>query len=226
METLAFMKELCRSLPPMTSSAVTRERIRASLRALVAERGYPGTTVEAVLDRAGVDPAAFSRHYPSLDACFVEVWDEYKDEFLRTTSAGFASAETWREGMRAAAWRFCRFLQEDPARARFFLVEFNFAGEAVRARRDVVMARYAELIDRANEEREGPPLPSAQAEAIIGAIWEGAVTQIRSGEFQGFPQLIPQAMYLTVYPYLGLAAAQEELRRGPDDIARYRRGEI
>lgn len=203
-----------------------RRRIRSALVAVVAERGYLKTSVEAVLERAGVGQPILEEHYSSLDACFAEIWDEYKGEFLRMTEEGFSSAERWRDSMRAAAWKFCRFLQEDHDRARFFIVEFHFAGEAVQVRRDLVMSRYAKLIDRGNEERDGPPIPRVQAEAIIGAIWETVVTQINAGSFEALPELVPQAMYLTVFPYLGLGVAQEELRRGPDDIARYRRGEI
>ena len=33
-------------------------------------------------------------------------------------------------------------------------------------------------------------------------------------------------MYIAVLPYLGLEAAEQELRRGPDDRARFERGEL
>lgn len=211
------------NLPTATAE---RQQIRTALIALVAEQGYSQTTIEAVLDRADADPAAFARHYPSLDACFAEVWEEYKEEFLRATAEGFASSHVWREGMRAAAWAFCRFLQEDVDRARFFIVELNFGGEAVRAERDLLMARYSALVDRGNEERAGRPVPLAQAEAVVGAIFEIVGTELKAGRLDNLPELVPQGMYLTVYPYLGLDAAQEELRRGPEDVARYRRGEI
>lgn len=204
-----------------------RQRIRAALVALVAERGYRETTLADVLARAGVDRLAFARHYPDLEACFADVWEDYKEDFLRVTATGFTSSDDWLEGMRAAAWAYCRFLQADHDRARFFLVEFNYAGEAVHASRDLVMEAYADLIDCGNEVRAGAErVPREQAEAIMGAIWEGAVSRILAGEFDAFPEAIPQAMFLTVFPYLGLAAAQEELRRGAADVERYRRGEI
>jgi AcrR family transcriptional regulator len=204
-----------------------RERIRAAMRSLVAERGYRETTLADLLTRADVDEAAFERHYPDLEACFAEIWEEYVTEFIDVTGLGFYSNEDWREGMRAAAWGFCRFIQADEDRARFFLIEFNYAGEAVHARRDVVMRAYAVLIDRGNEARTAPePVPRVQADAIIGAIWEGAVIRVLNGEFDQFPAAIPQGLFLTVLPYLGLEAAQEEMRRGPEDIARYERGEL
>jgi AcrR family transcriptional regulator len=212
---------------PGLSADPERRRIREAFVALVAEHGYAATTLPALLERAGVDHAAFQRRYADLDRCFAEIWEDYKAEFLRVTAEAFENGTGWLEGMRAAAWAFCRFLQRDHARARFFLVELNFAGEDVRASRDVVMDRYADLIDRCNDGRsDGSRVPRAQAEAIIGAIWEAAVTRVVADEFDAFPEAIPQGMYLTVFPYLGLEAAQEELRRGPEDIVRYLRGEL
>jgi len=204
-----------------------RERIRAALIELVDERGYRETTLEAVLERAGLAEDSFARHYPDLDACFTEIWLDYREIIFAATRNGFASGEGWREGMRAAAWRYCRFLEEDRARTRFFLVEFNFAGEAVRASRDLAMREYAELIDQGNGDRpDRDRVPLAHAEAIIGAIWEATVTRSLHDELHTLPEAIPEAMFLTVFPYLGAEAAQDELQRGPADLERYRRGEI
>jgi AcrR family transcriptional regulator len=204
-----------------------RERLRAAVVAVVAERGYRDTTVDAVLQRSGLKRAAFDRYYPDLEACFADVWEDAKAEFLRATGAAFENADTWREGMRAAAWAFCRFVQEDRRRARLFFLEFNFAGEALQASRDVVMREYADLVEGGNQELgSSGTVPREQAEAMVGAIWEGALTTVKAGTFDDLPAVIPQAMYLTVFQYLGAAAAQEELRRGPVDIARYERGEL
>jgi AcrR family transcriptional regulator len=205
-----------------------RRLIRDALVAVVGEKGYKATELSDVLQRAGADADEFHRHWPDLEDCFFEIWQGYKQAFFDVTREGFASADNWRDGMRAAAWRFGRFLQEDEVRARLFLIEFNYAGERVRASRDVVMAQYAELIHRGNEIKppDLPPVPHTQAEALIGAIWEGAVSRVLTGKFDEFPELIPGAMYITVLPYLGVEAAAEELQRGPADIERYRRGEI
>jgi AcrR family transcriptional regulator len=204
-----------------------RLRIRRALIDLVAERGYGQTGLSAVLERAAIDRAAFERHYPQLQDCFVEIWEDYKRQFLSRTGEAFEAADSWRARMRAAAWAYCRFLLEDRDRARLFLVDFHDGGEAVQASRDVVIDRYADLIDAGNAER--PPeidvVPKAQAEAIVGASWEAALGRVRAGAFDELPEAIPQAMYFTVLPYLGAGAAEEELRRGPADIAAYQRGE-
>jgi AcrR family transcriptional regulator len=213
-------------MPTTDKADLERERLRAALIAIVAERGYGATTLDAVIERAGVQRPAFERHFADLDACFVAVWEECTHEFLEVTGAAFAAAGSWREGMRAAAWAYCRFLQEDPERARF-LIELSFASELVQANRDFVMNSYTELVHLGRFERdEAADVPRERAEGIVGAIWERIATYVMAGKFEEFPEAMVQMLYLTVFPYLGAAAAQEELRRGPEDIARYERGEL
>ncbi len=203
-----------------------RERIRRALVEVVAELGYVETTLVAVLERAGVDRDGFEQSYVDLDACFVEVWERHTREFLECTGSAYAAADSWREGMRAAAWSYCRFLQDDRERARF-LIELSFANELVQASRDFVMSSYAELVHLGRLEREEvADLPRERAEGIVGAIWERIATYVLADEFDAFPAQVPQLMYLMVLPYLGPEAAREELRRGPADIASFEHGEL
>ena len=215
-------------MPSLENSDPERDRICAALVALVAERGFPEVTLEALLQRAGTDRAGFERHFADLGQCFAAVWEECKDELVSRTSTAYFSAAGWREGMRRAAWAFCRWIQEDHGRARILLVDISSASEMVVATRDFVMEAYVDLIDEGDRERPpgAPPVPRVEAEAIMGAIWQGAAAKTKAEAFEGLPAVIPEAMYLTVFRYLGHEAAQEELRRGPEDIARYERGEL
>ena len=75
-----------------------------------------------------------------------------------------------------------------------------------------------------SQRRSRPDSP--RAAGIVGAIWERIATFVLADEFDSFPEQVPELMYLSVFPYLGGKTAREELQRGPEDIARYRRGEI
>jgi len=207
-------------------SEAERRRLLDALTALIAEQGVAAAATGALCQRAGLEIEVFNTHFESLDACIQTAWEEVVGQFAGLVAPAFAAAEGWREGIRAAAWGYCRFLQENPVKARFS-VELSLASEPIQARRDFVMDGWAELIHLGRfESPAAADLPRAQAEAIVGAIWERQVATIRENAFHRLPELIPEAMYMTVLPYLGLEAAQEELRRGPADIAAYRRGAL
>jgi AcrR family transcriptional regulator len=211
---------------PQVSLDCERQRIREALIVLVAERGYGGTDLEDVLERAEVDLPTFERHFADLGSCLAEVWDEFSQQFLDCTGGAYEAADSWREGMRASAYAFCRFIQDDQARARF-LIDSTFSSEIVEAKRDFIMHRYADLIYLGRLEREGrEEVRRETADGIVGAVWEGIASRITAGAFEEIHGGVPQIMYLLCLTYLGPGAAEEELRRGPEDIARYQRGEL
>jgi AcrR family transcriptional regulator len=203
-----------------------REMIRRALVSLIDEQGYSGTTLEDLLARAGIDRAAFERSFGTLDECFAEVWREFTQEIAGRALTVYGEEDNWRDGIRAQAWELCRMTIEDELRARICMVEVNFGGEFVQATRDVVMGGYVELVHLGRHERSDGEVPRAKAEAAVGAIWERVAKHVNADELDSLVDDIPGLLYLVYLPYLGHEIAQEELRRGERDIARFRRGEI
>ena len=204
-----------------------RDLIRRTLVSLIDEQGYAETTVDDVLERAGIDRETFERQFETLDECFAEVWREYAQALAGPVLEVYAEAGNWRDGIRAQAWKLCRMTIEDELRARICMVEIDFGGELVQATRDIVMAGYVELVHLGRHEAErGEEVPKAQAEAVVGAIWERVRRRIKTGRLDALVDDIPGLLYLAYLPYLGPEVAQEELQRGERDIARVHRGEI
>lgn len=212
---------------PAEKDEQDRELICRTLVALIDEQGYSQTTLADLLERAEIDRATFECYFQTLDECFAAVWTEFAQALAGPVLAVYAEAGNWRDGIRAQAWKLCRMTIEDELRARICMVEVNFGGELVQATRDIVMAGYVELIHLGRHETEhGAAVPKAQAEAIVGAIWERAAKHITAGRLDSLVDDIPGLLYLAYLPYLGPEAAQEELHRGEQDVARFRRGEL
>jgi AcrR family transcriptional regulator len=204
-----------------------RDLIRRTLVTLIDEQGYARTDLDDLLTRAEIDQATFEQSFQTLDECFAEVWTEFAQALAGPVLTVYTDAGNWRDGIRAQAWTLCRMTIEDELRARICMVEVNFGGELVQATRDIVMAGYVELVHLGRHEMErGAEVPKAQAEAVVGAIWERVARHITGGRLDSLVDDIPGLLYLAYLPYLGPEAAQEELRRGEQDVARFRRGEL
>ena len=202
-----------------------RQRIVAALIELVVEVGYESLTVSAILEHAGVSEADFARKFRDKEDCLDRVWEAMTAEHIALVRETAAAEGCWRDGLRAAAYAALRFHQEDQLRARFFLIEALSTGEFAQARRDVMMEAFVDLIDEGRTELADPESVSrSKAEGVMGAIYEGAVAGMREGGVDALPELVPQLMYIAVLSYSGVEAAEAELRRGPEDIARYERG--
>ena len=200
-----------------------RERVVEALIEIAAERGYAETTIELILDRAGLDRPAFDRHFRGKYDCFLTAWQEINEGCMREMLEAFNSQEEWSDRLRAVACEIVDNLRHDPNRASF-AVEVLSAGDAARARRDMTMRVIASLIDAGRNEMDDPEsVPHTTAEALAGSAYGQVYAKVVRGEADELPGLIPQLMSAAVMPYLGVEAGLAELARGFDPPARYRR---
>jgi AcrR family transcriptional regulator len=73
---------------------VTRERLIAAARRQFGERGYEATSIEAVLDAAGVARGALYHHFPTKEALFEAVLDQVVEEIaVRAAVAARAAGD-------------------------------------------------------------------------------------------------------------------------------------
>src|SRR6185312_16330147 len=209
----------------------TRDRTGASERAqivealieIAAERGYGETTIDLILERAGLDRPAFDRHFRGKYDCFLSAWQEQNEQCLETMVRAYESREEWPDRLRAVAYQVIEGLSHAPSRASFG-VEVLAAGDAARARRDMTMRVIASLIDAGRKEMEDPEsVPHTTAEALAGSAYGQVYAKVVRGDTDELPKLIPQLMSAAVMPYLGVEAALEELDRGSNPPDRYRR---
>ena len=205
------------------SASAERQAILDALIAIAAERGYAETTIEAILERAGLDRPAFDRHFRGKYDCFLSAWQEINESCMREMIEAYNSCEEWPDKLRAVACEIVEGLCGNPSRAAFS-IEVLAAGDAARARRDMTMRVLASLIDAGRNEMEDPEaVPHTTAEALAGAAYGQVYSKVVRGAAGDLPQLVPQLMSAAVLPYLGMEAAMAELSRGFDPPARYRR---
>jgi AcrR family transcriptional regulator len=179
---------------------------------LVADHGYEGVSVRAVCERAGVGRAEFDRRFADKEDCFLTLHDEIGNELCADVAAAHAGPTSWHDRIWAAGWAAVRFLQEDPVRARFFVVEVNGAGGAAQARRDRVLQGLADLIDAGREELEDPGSVSrCTAEIVAGAIYGTVLGKVEDGSIEKDTDFLSELVYMAVMPYLGSRIAEDEL---------------
>jgi AcrR family transcriptional regulator len=195
----------------------SRERIAAAAIDLVLERGYEATTVEALTERAGVQPADFERHFAGKEDCVLTVVDEGVERFRAVVFSAYERHELWRDGMRAAAYAAARWVRDNPRYILFSTTMMNGATELARAHRDMALQMFAEIVDAGRSELEDPDsLAPETALAVIGSIYELLQRELGSGHGTADAEsFVPELMYLAVRPYLGHAEALKELTIPP-----------
>jgi AcrR family transcriptional regulator len=199
------------SLPPAPSSrlpsgrhGLTREVVVASQRGrlvdamaqVVAEKGYPATTVADVVERAGVSRRTFYEQFADKEACFLAAYDVGLAAVLgRIREAVEVRPDAgWRARARAGVEAFLALLAAEPAFARALQLEILTAGPAALERRAGMLVMFSGVWHNVHEQArvEEPALPALPDEVftILTAGFEELIRDcIRTRGTTSLPEL-------------------------------------
>lgn len=100
----------------------TREQLVAVATRMFTDRGYDGTSVEAVLRASGVSRGALYHHFPGKDALFAAALDALQDRVDEHMVAAGRGCSSPAEALRAGCLAWIR-LAADPAVQQILLID-------------------------------------------------------------------------------------------------------
>lgn len=156
--------------------AAQRERLLVAATELLADQGYPATTVGAVATRAGTSRAVFYRCFATKDECLFAAYDRFIEVILTEIVGASSGGGTWDERVSGIVGGYLGALQRDRVVARAFQVEMDAMGPPARERRRAALTGLGEVI-RAERQRFGAE-PALPLEAYVGVVY--AVRQLAS----------------------------------------------
>ena len=202
---------------------------------IVGEVGYGGMSVARVTSRAGVSRRTFYEQFEDREDCFLALFDEALDratKMARDASAAVVAAgkDGWRERLRAGLTALVVFVEDEPGMGSLLIVDVLGGGPRVLERRANALEDVKDVVDRGRAEAKGgsdpPPLT---AEGVVGAVLSVVHARLlkdatgRGANANGssrarsrarsLTELINPLMAMIVLPYLGQAAAAQELTR-------------
>lgn len=190
-----------------------RDRICAAMVEQAAKGGFKSAGIDDVVRSAGVDRAAFTRHFDSLEACFAAAWEAVDADLRHVMVTAFDRHGDWQDRLRDSLLAGLRYLAADEGRARFYVAEVLYVNNEMRDRQHAAMTRLALAIDLGREPSDADRPPPGISNAISGAIWHRVHQLVMAGRGSDLAAQVSRFMYLSVLPYRGSDAAQAELRR-------------
>lgn len=195
-----------------------RERMLVAVTALVAEKGYRGTTIEAIAKKARVALSTFYEHFEDKEQCFLAAFDENVADARQVFAELVDPGRPWPEQIATGLEILLEMVVAEPARAKLCLVEAQAAGAAA-------LARYQETLEsvapRLREGRDFTPnaarLPDGLEVAIAGGLAWLVHQRLVSDRVDDLKALLPEMLQVTLTPYLGqteagLAAEEAQAR--------------
>jgi len=198
-KALSFEERQKPSTPP--------ERLLRALAAVVAEKGYPDTTVAEVVDRARTSQRTFYEHFKNKEDAIVAALDNGAAHMLAAALPAFRRAPDWSHAVHDTQEAMFRWGAEEPEYARMGGKEMYAAGKRALDQREMVTEGFEALLAPGYELKPGTP-PIA-AEAIGGALYSLLYDHVNKKGPETLPDLVPTLVYVTLAPFLEAEEAYE-----------------
>lgn len=201
-------------LPPEVVARSQRERLLDAAFHVVAEKGYGATTIADLTGEAGISRTTFYEMFADKETCFLAAYDSAVDILVRRIEAAFEAQDSWPARVRAGLATLLESLAAEPQIARLALVDVGAAGPAAQRRYRAALQRMTPYFDQGRDfAPEGRRLPANVSRMAIGAVTGLIADEIEAGRADRLPDLLSEVLFATLVPYLGPAAAAEEVEK-------------
>jgi AcrR family transcriptional regulator len=183
------------------------ERILRALAAVVAEKGYPDTTVAEIVERAQTSQRTFYEHFNNKEDAIVAALDSGSAHMLASALPAFRRAPDWQHAVHDTIEAMFAFGAEEPEYARMGGVEMYAAGKRALDQREIVTEGMEGLLAPGYELK--PDTPPIAAEAVGGALYSLLYDHVNKKGPETLPDLVPTLVYVTLAPFLSGEEAYE-----------------
>jgi TetR/AcrR family transcriptional regulator, repressor of fatR-cypB operon len=159
---------------------------------LFAERGFHGTAVPLVAEKAGVGAGTLYRYFDSKEAIVNAVYQKWKAELGRTLMTDFPLGKPPREQFRDLWRRLCAFANAHPQVLRFLELHHHGSYLDEHSRR-VERALLESLRAFVVEAQRLRLLKDIQPELVIAIVYGGFVGLLK-GSWDGYFALSPEVI--------------------------------
>jgi AcrR family transcriptional regulator len=198
-KAVPFAERQAQSNPP--------ERVLRALAAVVAEKGYPDTTVAEIVERAATSQRTFYEYFKNKEDAIVAALDSGSAHMLAAALPAFRRAPDWPHAVHDTQEAMFAFGAEEPEYARLGGVEMYAAGKRALDQREVVTEGMEGLLAPGYELK--PETPAIAAEAIGGALYSLLYDHVNKKGPETLPDLVPTLVYVTLAPFLSRDEAYE-----------------
>jgi AcrR family transcriptional regulator len=204
-------------LPRELVTRSQRERLLVAVVRVVAANGYEQTTVADVLEEAGVGRESFYELFDSRRDCMLAAHALLVDDLEARVREPYLGEGPFPARMRAAVAAALDWFAEDPAAARFTLVELFSVGPPAREIFHSGFHRFVDLLDEGLDTRAAEPLSRATTLAM-GAIAARTYEEVMLGRAAELPARTAEITYEMLVPFVGEAVAREAAEGGPEPV--------
>lgn len=192
-----------------------RTRVTEAAIGVFAEKGYPATTVDDLVNAARVGVGSFYALFGGKEECLVAAYETLTKEARAEAIAAASSAAAWGAQVAAGLRALLKWVQREPVKARIALIEIQSAGpSALRSYEETLdavagfLALGREVGDRSR------PLPETLEHTTVNGIAWLLYRRLSTRDAASLDSLFGELGQLILAPYLGEERAEQEIAAG------------
>ncbi|HYU14906.1 MAG TPA: hypothetical protein VEL05_02490, partial [Candidatus Acidoferrum sp.] len=172
----------------------------------------------------GVSRATFYAMFSNKEECYLATLDWLMARLTSFVGAAWQRHRDWRPQMRAGLGAFLAALAARPEAARVAFVESAAAGPPAQERIRAAIESFVPYLDEGCRLSDrGEELPEKVSRVVVGGVAGIVFEEVLAGHAEELMRLLPELLYTVLVPYLGHAAALEDMRgaaRRLEEVAR------
>lgn len=191
-----------------------RLRLIAALTRSVSERGYAATSVERILEGAGVSRGTFYQLFGNRRECLLAAHQLAVARLTERLESACAGETSWDRSVGAAIGAAVDFAAEEPEQARLLTIDTLAADSEGSMQGLAAIDRFASLLGEGRRHNaRAASLPETTERALVGSV----AMMISSHLLMDRPvaDLKSQLVYLVLLPYVGREEAERLAAASP-----------
>lgn len=196
-------------LPANVVASEHHNRIVQATARVMRAKGYTATTIADIVAAAGTSRGVFYGHFQNKQEVFLAAQTMALEKGLTTASAAFFTGRRWPEQVWNGLDALFGYLAGLPDLAHLMLIEPYAAGHAALDRIIDTMRTLSLFLEEGyHRGARAEKLPRTCSDAIAGAIHELLYHAAQNDRVEELRELLPQAVYVALAPFLGPAKAR------------------
>jgi AcrR family transcriptional regulator len=188
-----------------------RDQIFFAASQLLVRKSLGQVTVADIAKQAGVGYRRLTALFPDKQGLFSALHELGYLRTLATTSGGYFSSDSWPDRVWSAGAAYAQYVGGNATLAHVgFVIPYSAGPASARQMDEILKAFTLFLHEGYSHVPSGHDRPSDVAlEAIAATIFDLGYRKCRAGDSAELPSLLPQAVFIALAPFLGVAEAGE-----------------
>ena len=197
------------------------ERVLRAMAELCAERGYRETTVEAVIERAGIERESFESMFKGdRDECLLAAMNAILGETVSAVGGAYSADRSEFDSGIAGIRAILELMSVNPSYADIGYIVGPRTGPAqARQVHETGLRVLVVMIDRMRDYGDAEAQPPGAARAALGGAEAVVRREIVAGRLDQLPRHLPDFVYAATVPFLGQEEALRLARRAREAMA-------